>query len=166
MNDPSDIAIRIAGPQDVDAVHRMIVALARDTGVESKVSSTPADFLRFGFGDEALFAILIAEKGGQPVGVCVYFLSFSTWLGEPGIYVQDLYVIPGERAAGLGRRLLQETARRGRRRHASHLRLTVDRQNITASQFYERIGMHHRDEEDTFHIGGRDFLGLVAGSSG
>ena len=77
--------------------------------------------------------------------------------------MQDLYVSQGERGSGLGRRLLRETARRGKQRHASHLRLSVDHQNISASQFYERVGMHHRDEENTFHIGGSEFLDLVAG---
>ncbi len=163
MSDKSDTSIRIAGPQDVEVIHRMIVALARDTGAEDKANSTPADFLQFGFGDEALFEALIAEKDGQPVGLCLYFYSFSTWLGEPGIYVQDLYVSENERGSGLGRRLLRETARRGQQRHASHLRLSVEHQNVAASQFYESVGMHHRDEEDTFHIGGREFLDLVGG---
>ena len=163
MSDKPDISIRIAGPQDVDIIHQMIVALARATNGEDKASSTPSDFLRFGFGDEALFEALIAEKNGQPVGLCLYFYSFSTWLGEPGIYVQDLYVREDERGSGLGRRLLRETAGRGRQRHASHLRLCVDHQNVSARQFYERIGMHHRDEENTFHIGGWEFFDLAAG---
>ena len=55
MSDHPDISIRIAEPQDVEVIHRMIVALARDTGAEDKANSTPADFLQFGFGDEALF---------------------------------------------------------------------------------------------------------------
>ncbi len=166
MSDSSEVSIRIAGPQDAEAIHQMVVALARDTGAESKVDSTPANILRFGFGRDALFEVLIAEKERRPVGLCLYFFSFSSWLGEPGIYVQDLYVSPNERRSGLGWRLLRETARHGRRRDASHLRLSVDHQNIEASRFYERIGMHHRSEEDTFHIGGTEFLDLAAGSSG
>ena len=156
-----DISVRRAGPEDAETVHQMIMALARDTDAETKASSTPADFLKFGFGDEALFEALIAERNGEPVGLCLYFYSFSTWLGEPGIYVQDLYVADAERGSGLGRRLLHETAKRGRQRQASHLRLTVDRPNNSARQFYEHIGMHNRDDELTYHIGGREFVALT-----
>jgi len=157
LNDTS-VSLREAGPQDAEVVHRMIVALARDTNAESRAVSRPSDFLRFGFGDNALFEALIAEKDDRAVGLCLYFFTFSTWLGEPGIYVQDLYVSEELRGTGLGRQLLQATARRGRKRHASHLRLSVDHDNTAASEFYQHIGMHHRVEEDTFHIGGREFL--------
>lgn len=153
--------IRIAGPQDADAIHEMIIALARDTDAVSKATSTPSDFLKFGFGDDTFFEALLAEKDGDPVGLCLYFYSFSTWLGEPGVYVQDLYVAEAERGTGLGRRLLHETAKRGRQRQASHLRLTVVRPNTAASDFYEHIGMHHRDDELTYHIGGSKFVALT-----
>ena len=161
MTDKIDISIRMAGPKDAEAIHQMIMALARDTDAESKASSSPADFLKFGFGDDALFEALIAERNSEPVGLYLYFYSFSTWLGEPGIYIQDLYVADAERGSGLGRRLMHETAKRGRQRQASHLRLTVDRPNNSARQFYEHIGMHHRDDELTFHIGGREFIALT-----
>jgi GNAT superfamily N-acetyltransferase len=158
MNGTPDISLRLAGPPDAETIHEMIVALAQATNSASKVSSTASDFSRFGFGDKAFFEALIAEADGRPIGLCVYFYTFSTWLGEPGIYVQDLYVNEDLRGAGVGRRLLQETARRGRKRHASHLRLTVDHDNTSASHFYAHIGMHHRTEEDTYHIGGQAFL--------
>ncbi len=161
MSETVNIAIRLAGPQDVAAIHQMILALARDTAAESKVTSTPSDFLRSGFGAEPLFEALIAEKDGTPIGLCLYFYSFSTWLGEAGVYVQDLYVAESERGAGLGRRLLQETAKRGRNHDVSHLRLTVERDNTTARQFYESVRMHHRDDELTFHIGGKEFMHLM-----
>ena len=161
MNDSLHISIRMAGPKDAKAIHQMIMALARDTDSVSKVTSSPSDFLQFGFGAESIFEALIAEKGGNPVGLCLYFYSFSTWLGEPGVYVQDLYVADVERGSGLGRRLLSETAKRGRQRNATHLRLLVDRQNNSARLFYEHMGMRLREYELTFHLGGREFIDLT-----
>ncbi len=163
MAERTKISLRMAGPQDVNVIHQMIVALARATNAEMRAVSNPSDFLKFGFGERNFFEALIAEKSDQAVGLCLYFFTFSTWLGEPGIYVQDLYVSEELRGTGLGRRLLQATAKRGQKRHASHLRLAVDHDNTAASRFYEHIGMHHRDEEDTFHIGGKEFLDLAVG---
>lgn len=156
-----DISVREAGPQDADTIYELILALARVTGDESRVKSSPGDFLKFGFGADSLFDTLIAEKDHKPVGLCLYFFSFSTWLGEPGIYVQDLYVAEEERGTGLGRRLLCETVKRGHQRQATHLRLTVDKDNHDARRFYAQVGMHHRDDELTYHVGGEEFLAMT-----
>jgi len=164
MTEESIISIRLAGPQDADIIHEMIMTLARVTNDESKAVSTPNDFLKFGFGAKPLFDALIAEKDGHAVGLCLYFFSFSTWLGEPGVYVQDLYVADAQRGSGLGLRLLQETARRAHKRSATHLRLTVDHENTAARQFYEHVGMRHREDEFTFHIGKKEFLAMAGDS--
>jgi ribosomal protein S18 acetylase RimI-like enzyme len=125
------------------------------------VKSTALDLLKYGFGGAPLFEALIAEKDGRPVGLCIYFYSFSTWLGEPGLYVQDLYVDSALRGSGLGRRLLHETAKIGREREATHLRLSVDSGNTEAQGFYERVGMHYRAEERIYHVGGEQFRVLA-----
>ena len=161
MENTPDILIREAGPQDADAIYELILALAKVTGDEGRVRSSPGDFLKFGFGENSLFNTLIAQKGHKPVGLCLYFFSFSTWLGEPGIYVQDLYVAEEERGTGLGRRLLCETVKRGHQRRATHLRLTVDQDNSVARHFYAHVGMHHRDDELTYHVGGEEFLAMT-----
>ena len=139
----------------------MIVGLARSTREEHRVTSTPADFLRHGFGPAPLFETIIAERDDAPVGLCLYFFTFSTWLGEPGVYVQDIYIDAAERGRGLGRRLVAAAAARGVHRKATHLRLTVASSNLDAKQFYARIGMQHRDAEDTYHLGGEAFERLA-----
>ena len=162
MTTRSDTTIRTATRDDADSIHAMILALARTTDDEDRIASGPADLVRHGFADEPLFHALIAERGGRPVGLCVYFYSFSTWLGEPGVYVQDLYVAEPERGSGLGRRLLAATAARGaREKRATHLRLTVDADNAAAIRFYERVGMQRRTREAVFHVGGRTFRELA-----
>ncbi len=159
------VSLRLANRRDADAIHEMILALARETVDADKVTSGPSDILRHGFGTEPLFEAMIAERGGRPVGLCLFFYTFSTWLGEPGVFVQDLYVAVDERGRGLGRRLLASVARYGRERRATHLRLTVESRNRAAKDFYLRIGMEHRDNEDTYHVGGEAFLNLSAGAS-
>ena len=157
-------SIRFAERGDAKTIHAMITALAVATDDKHRVKSTPRDFAAHGFGADALFEALIAERGGGPVGLCVFFFSFSTWLGEPGIYIQDLYVRDEERGRGLGLRLLSAAAAHGLGRRASHLRLSVHSQNSAARSFYDRIGMDHRDEEETYHLGGDAFLALADGA--
>ena len=161
MSNRTDISIRLAGPDDVDTICNMIHGLAAVTNDRDRVSSTPQDFQKYGFEGNRLFETLIAEKNGKPIGLSLYFYSFSTWLGEPGIYVQDLYVVEEERGTGLGQRLLEETARQGRARNATHLRLSVEQENTRAQQFYEHLAMHHRKDELTYHIGGTEFLEMA-----
>lgn len=140
----------------------MIVALGEATEEEARICSTADDILRYGFDSERLFETFIAERGATPVGLCLFFYSFSTWLGEPGIYVQDLYVAETERGTGLGRRLLAVTAAYGRKRDASHLRLSVNASNRSAKQFYDHLCMEHRHREDTYHLGGHSFIALAS----
>jgi len=161
MANPDDIVIRPANRQDVDAMHAMVVALGQATGAEHKVKSTPLDLLRHGFGPEPAFEAYIAVRDGVAVGLCLYGLVFSTWRGEPGVYVIDLYVDESERGSGLGERLLRETARAGSARNATHLRLSVDRLNEGAQRFYERIGMVRRKDEYIYQISGDDFAALA-----
>lgn len=155
------IRIRPALPGDIKTLHAMIVALARGTGDQHRVSSQPQDFLKHGFGKEPRFEALIAESSGTAIGLCLYFFTYSTWLGEPGIYVQDLYVTAAQRGKGVGRRLLAATAARGLAGDASHMRLSVAASNDAARKFYRRAGMELRDQEITYHLGGDAFAKLA-----
>lgn len=152
--------IRPATESDAAAIHAMILALGHAMGEPDRIKSRPTDFSRYGPGKNMLFEALIAERDEEPVGLCLFFLTFSSWLGEPGVYVQDLYVASSERGTGLGRRLLSEAARSGRRRDATHLRLGVDRTNTSAKLFYEHLDMEHREDEHVYHIGGDAFVDL------
>ncbi len=139
--------IRAATARDVRDIHALIVELAVATGMPERVRSTPDDFLRHGFGERPEFEVLIAEHRGRSVGLSLYFYEFSTWLGRPGVYVQDLVVIGEYRGSGLAERLMRETARAGRRRGANHLRLSVETGNDIAIRFYRKIGLEHAENE-------------------
>jgi len=131
----------------------MIRSLAAGMGMEDQVRSTPQDFLRYGFGDQPCFEALIAEQAGQAgqarqaVGLCLYFCTFSSWAGKRGVYVQDIYVDPTVRGTGLGRRLLAETARLAAAEGAAFMRLAVDKDNLSAREFYTNAGMIHAERD-------------------
>lgn len=140
----------------------MVKGIGHAVGHVDRITSNPLDFLRHGFGKTPLFEAVIAERGDKAVGLCLYFFTFSTWLGEPGIFVQDLFVDETERRGGLGRRLLAEVTRRGVERQATHLRLSVESDNTAARAFYQGLGMQHRTSEETMHLGGSAFEQLTA----
>lgn len=153
--------IRRATRKDVDAIHELVVELAVATGMQHKVKSTSADFLAHGFGADPHFHALVAEKNGRIIGLCLYFYEFSTWLGRPGIYIQDLVVRSEVRSAGLGRQLVAETVRVAQQKGATHLRLSVDANNEGAIRFYQKLGMKSSSDERIFHAHGAAFRNLA-----
>ncbi len=161
MSKAGTVTIREASPADVGALHDALLALARHTGDEGKIESTPDDLLAHGFGPDAAFEALIAEVDGQFAGMCLSFRSFSTWRGQLGIYVQDLYVDQAFRGMRVGERLLRDACIRGHRRGARYLRLSVDRANVSAQAFYERVGVSHARDEQIHMMRGERFEAFV-----
>lgn len=157
LSSAQPVVLREARPEDAERIQAMIAALADLTGDAGRITGRPEDILRYGFGTDRLFECLIATRGDVPVGLCLYFYSYSSWLGEPGVYVQDIYVENSERGHGLGRRLVAAVAARAAEKDATHLRLAVDTGNQDARAFYSAIGMEHREKEMTYHLGGKGF---------
>ncbi|MBX9455084.1 MAG: GNAT family N-acetyltransferase [Rhizobium sp.] len=157
-----NLTIRLAEAADADLIHAGLLAMARAMGEESRITSTAADILENGFGASPAFEVLIAEIGGAFAGLCLSFPSFSTWRGERGIYVQDLYVDETYRGHGIGEALLKAAARRARERGAGYLRLSVDIANAGAQAFYERVGIPHSRDEQIHMIKGEAFRAFSA----
>jgi len=134
--------IRMATVEDVPVIHRLLSDLESTLGATSKIKRRPEDLQNFGFSDDPLFAALIAWNGGEAVGLAVYFREFSTWLGKPGVYVQDLYVAPSQRGTGLGSKLMQAVYDRARGWSAAYCKLMVHADNEAAIAFYRRLGFH------------------------
>ncbi|MEQ9607182.1 MAG: GNAT family N-acetyltransferase, partial [Kiloniellaceae bacterium] len=115
---------------------------------------------------------LIAELDGRPVGLCLFFGSYSTWRGQRGLYVQDLIVADAARSLGVGQRLLAEAAALAKSRGAGYLRLSVDDDNVSAQRFYRRAGLKHSTSELIYVLDDNDFTKLaeaakeLAGGSG
>lgn len=116
---------------------------------------------RYGFGDHRVFHSLIARDADMPVGLTVFFPEFSTWRGQPGVYIQDLYVTPSHRGSGLGRDLVLATLEYARSEWESgYVRLSADHRNVKAIRFYERLGFRVDRENIILKLGGD----VVAGS--
>ena len=162
MQDSGNVTIRAATADDAANIARMIRALAAGNGEIHKVTGRAEDFARYGFSDLPAFRALIAERDGEPVGLSLWFCNFSSWRGDVGIYIQDLYVDDSLRGTGLGRRLLEETARCGLAAGATHLRLSVASSNSGARAFYKRLGLAFRDDECIYQISDKDFSTLAA----
>lgn len=155
-----DIIIRPAVASDAPAIHGMIKALAAGLGMADQVSSSPDDLRAHGFGENPLFEALVAERDGQPLGLSLYFASFSSWTGKRGVYLQDIYVDPRARGTGLGKRLLAETAQRAALQGAVFMRLAVDKDNQAARDFYRNAGMIHAERDCIYKAWNEAFDGL------
>ena len=141
------IAIRPASAADASAMHGMVQALAQGQGQADKYQGSAAALARHGFGAEPAFFARIATDGDLAVGLVLYFWEFSTWRAQRGVYIQDLFVNPELRGTGLGKRLLLAAAEHGHEVDAAYLRLTVDKANLQAAGFYQRLGFRVMEED-------------------
>ena len=161
-----DLTIRPADARDAGLIHAGLVAMARVMDKGAKVTSTADDIRRHGFGQDPAFEVLIAEVDGAFAGLCLTFPSFSTWRGERGVYVQDLYVDESFRGRHIGEALLRAAARHAQERGAGYLRLSVDVTNMRAAAFYERLGIIHSRDEQIHMIKGEAFRAFAANGTG
>ncbi len=138
---------RLAGRDDVPAVHALLTDLAVALNETEAFRATEEDLAKGGFSANPAFHVILAEINAKPVGMTLFFRTFSSWRGKPGLYVQDLHVIEACRGMGYGRHLLSAAAQFGKRAGCTHLRLSVAVANAAGRSFYRRIGMQERDDE-------------------
>lgn len=156
-----DIIIRPATVADAEIIHAGILGIAVAVDAVAKVTSTPDDIRKFGFGDKPAFEVLIAEADGVFAGLCLYFPSFSTWYGRPGVYVQDLYVDTAFRGLGIANKLMRRLAAEVSSKGGTYIRLSVDSDNIEAQRFYRKLGMQWSHAERIFAARGEVFMALA-----
>jgi ribosomal protein S18 acetylase RimI-like enzyme len=160
------VTIRFATMEDADDIFSALVGIAKTVKELHKLKATVDDIRHFGFGEAPAFETLIAEIDGRFAGCCLYFASFSTWFGHPGVYVQDFYVAEAFRGRGVGERLLQRLAAVTRQRGGCYIRLAVDTQNYRAQAFYTRVGIKHSETEQIHAAYGEDFAALADADRG
>ena len=102
--------IRPATAADVPLILSLVRGLAEYERAPEAVIATEEDLLRDGFGPNPFYFCLIAEHKGRPAGFAFYFFDYSTWIGRPGIYLEDLFVYPELRGLGIGKALLKQVA--------------------------------------------------------
>jgi GNAT superfamily N-acetyltransferase len=147
-------AIRPATPEDADAIAGLIRELARYERLEHEVTMTADDIRRTLFGEQRFAEALLAEVGDEAVGLALFFSNYSTFLGRPGIYLEDLFVRPEDRSTGLGRALLREVARIAVGRGCGRLEWAVLDWNQTAIDFYEKLGARPNSGWTTYRLTG------------
>jgi GNAT superfamily N-acetyltransferase len=139
------IAIRFATADDVPLLLELIRELAAFERAPDAVIATEADLLRHGFGPERSFEAILAFLDDEPAGCALFHTRFSTWLGRPGLYLEDLYVTEQARDHGVGRRLMARLAAIAVERGWGRIDFHVLDWN-PAREFYHRLGMHHHGE--------------------
>ena len=141
----SDITVRFATADDVPLLLHFIRQLAVFERAPDAVVATEADLLRHGFGPEPKFEAILAFLNGEPAGCALFHARFSTWLGRPGLYLEDLYVAEQARGHGVGKRLMARLAAIAVERGWGRIDFHVLDWN-PAREFYERLGMQHHRE--------------------
>jgi GNAT superfamily N-acetyltransferase len=132
--------IRSARPSDVPVIAGLIRQLARYERLEHEVVGTEADLQRHLFGERPFAEVLLAEDASRTVGFALFFHNYSTFLARPGIYLEDLFVLPEHRRRGFGRALLSAVARLAAERGCGRFEWSVLDWNEPAIAFYEALG--------------------------
>ena len=158
---PSACLVRAARPEDVPALVRMKLLLARAEHAEHAVRATEQDWLRDAFGRSARFRAFVAEEGGVLIGMVTCSERYYTGWPEPAIYVGDVFVEPGHRQRGVARALLRSVATHALALGSPMIELTVHDGN-SAREFYRRCGFQVV-EQCVNYVAGGPALAALAG---
>jgi GNAT superfamily N-acetyltransferase len=146
------VAIRPARRDDADLLANLVRELAVYEKLEELAKATSADFLRHLFGPHPVAEAAIAEVDGEPVGFALWFSTFSTFRGQAGIYLEDIFVRPAFRGRGVGKALLATVARLAVERGCGHLGWAVLDWNSPAIGFYRSLGARPTDEWTVYRL--------------
>ncbi|HXZ49301.1 MAG TPA: GNAT family N-acetyltransferase [Usitatibacter sp.] len=133
-------AIREANPGDVAEIVRLVRELAEYEKLAHMAEATPERMGEALFGPRRACECLVAERAGRAVGFALYFTTFSTFLCRRGLYLEDLFVEPRHRGAGIGKALLARLARLAAERECGRLEWRVLDWNEPSIRFYESLG--------------------------
>jgi GNAT superfamily N-acetyltransferase len=164
MKEVADFQIRPARVEDVWIILELIRDLATYERAPDEVTATEEQLTDVLFGDRPAAEVLLAFEGKSPVGFAVYFYNFSTWLGRPGLYLEDLFVKPEKRGKGYGRALLVALAKIARDRDCGRMEWAVLDWNEPAINFYRTLGAKPMDEWTVFRLT-RDGIARLANAA-
>jgi GNAT superfamily N-acetyltransferase len=152
MNSQSNFEIRPARVEDVPVILELIRELATYERAPDEVTATKGQLVDVLFGERPAAEVLLAFEGKSPIGFAVFFHNFSTWLGRPGLYLEDLFVKPEKRGKGYGRALLIDLAKIARDRACGRMEWAVLNWNEPAIKFYRALGAEPLDEWTVFRL--------------
>jgi GNAT superfamily N-acetyltransferase len=154
MKKLTDLEIRPARVEDVPVILELIRELATYERAPDEVTATEEQLVDVLFGEKPVAEVLLAFEGRSPVGFAVFFHNFSTWLGRPGLYLEDLFVKPDKRGKGYGRALLVDLAKIARERVCGRMEWAVLNWNEPAIKFYRALGAKPLDEWTVYRLMG------------
>jgi len=157
-----DVSIRSATERDVPLILELIRGLAEYERLAHEVTATEATLRRALFGPRPGAEVIIAEAGGEAAGFALFFHNFSTFVGKHGVYLEDLFVKPGWRGKGVGRRLLVHLARLAVERDCGRLEWAVLDWNEPAIRFYRGLGAQPMHDWTVFRLAGDTLHQLAA----
>ncbi|MGB3560241.1 MAG: GNAT family N-acetyltransferase [Geitlerinemataceae cyanobacterium] len=135
-----EVSIRSAQPEDVSVLFDLILALAKYEKLSDAVTGDAAALNDHLFGERSYAEALLAEWEGKSIGFALFFHNYSTFLTQPGIYLEDLFVLPDYRGQGIGKGLIRQLARIAVDRGCGRLEWTVLDWNESAIGFYQHLG--------------------------
>src|SRR6202166_2159722 len=159
-----NFTIRAATGADIPVILELIRALATYERAPNEVTATEQGLTEVLFGQKPAAEVLLAFENETAVGFAVFFHNFSTWLGRPGVYLEDLFVGPEHRGKGYGRALLIHLAKIARERGCGRMEWAVLDWNEPAIEFYRKLGAKPMDEWTVFRLT-RDGIARLADSS-
>ena len=157
----TDFEIRQAKEEDVPEILELIKALADFENLSGEVVATEELLKITLFGINSPAEVQIAFDKNKTLGFALYFRSFSTFLGRPGIYLEDLYVRESARGKGVGEALLRRLAQRTREIGGGRLEWAVLNWNEPAIGFYQKMGAAPLDEWTTYRVTGKNLQELA-----
>lgn len=146
--------LRPARPDDIPLILELIQELADYERLPHEVKADAGRMHDHLFGARPYAEVLIGEADGEPAGFALFFHNYSTWLSQPGIYLEDLYVRPSARGLGLGKALLTELARLAVERGCGRLEWSVLDWNEPAIGFYRSLGARPMDDWTVYRLSG------------
>lgn len=152
--DSSSIALRFAEEADTEIILGLIRKLADYERLSHEVTADAETLRRSLFDGRRAAEVVLAENAGTPIGFALFFHNFSTFLGRPGIYIEDLYVETAWRGKGIGRELLRFIARQARARGCGRLEWSVLDWNQSAIAFYRKLGGRMLENWRIFRVAG------------
>ena len=152
MDKQSNFKIRPACAADVSTILQLIRDLATYERAPNEVTATEEQLVDVLFGEKPAAEVLLAFEKDTPVGFALFFHNFSTWLGRPGLYLEDLFVKPEKRGKGYGRALLVDLAKVAYERGCGRMEWAVLDWNEPAIKFYRSLGAKPMEEWTVFRL--------------
>ena len=158
------VVIREAKKEDAATILDFIKELAIYEKAEHEAVASADDIVQHVLGENSVASAVICQQGDTPIGFAVYFFSYSTWLGKPGLFLEDLFALPEYRGLGAGKRLLQHLAGIAVDKGCGRFEWNVLDWNEPAIGFYQSLGAKPQEEWIGYRLQGEALRALADAS--